>query len=56
MHAPVELADIAADVARICARSPRLHCITNTVAQNYTVIDALHRLDRATLRARTKVS
>jgi hydroxyethylthiazole kinase len=37
MHAPVELADIAADVlARIRARAPRVHCITNTVAQNYT--------------------
>ncbi len=37
MHAPVDLADIAADVmARIRARAPRVHCITNTVAQNYT--------------------
>jgi hydroxyethylthiazole kinase len=37
MHAPVELADIAADVlARIRDRAPRVHCITNTVAQNYT--------------------
>ena len=37
MHAPAELADIAADVlARIRDRSPRVHCITNTVAQNYT--------------------
>jgi len=37
MHAPVELADIAADVlARIRARRPRVHCITNTVAQQYT--------------------
>jgi len=37
MHAPVELADIAADVmARIRSRGPRVHCITNTVAQNYT--------------------
>jgi hydroxyethylthiazole kinase len=37
MHAPVELADIAAEVlARIRARAPRVHCITNTVAQQYT--------------------
>src|ERR1700759_2471373 len=37
MHAPLELADIAADVlARIRARTPRVHCITNTVAQAYT--------------------
>src|ERR1700758_5488783 len=37
MHAPVEFADIAADVlARVRDRSPRVHCITNTVAQNYT--------------------
>jgi len=37
MHAPVELADIADDVlARIRDRAPRVHCITNTVAQNYT--------------------
>jgi len=37
MHAPVDLADVAADVlARIRARAPRVHCITNTVAQNYT--------------------
>src|ERR1700683_2220023 len=37
MHAPVELADIAADVlARIRERRPRVHCITNTVAQQYT--------------------
>ena len=37
MHAPAELADIAADVlARIRDRAPRVHCITNTVAQNYT--------------------
>jgi hydroxyethylthiazole kinase len=37
MHAPVELADIAADVvARIKSRAPKVHCITNSVAQNYT--------------------
>jgi hydroxyethylthiazole kinase len=37
MHAPVDLADIAADVlARIRDRAPRVHCITNTVAQQYT--------------------
>jgi len=37
MHAPVELADIAADVlARVRDRGPRVHCITNSVAQNYT--------------------
>lgn len=37
MHAPVELADIAADVlARVRDRAPRVHCITNNVAQNYT--------------------
>src|SRR6516165_6017647 len=37
MHAPAELADIAADVlARIHERAPRVHCITNTVAQQYT--------------------
>lgn len=37
MHAPIELADIAADVlARIRRRAPRVHCITNSVAQQYT--------------------
>src|ERR1700684_1307426 len=37
MHAPVELADIAADVmARIKSRAPRVHCVTNSVAQAYT--------------------
>ena len=37
MPMPVELADIAADVfARIRVRSPRVHCITNSVAQAYT--------------------
>jgi hydroxyethylthiazole kinase len=37
MHAPIELADIAADVlARIRGRAPRVHCITNSVAQQFT--------------------
>jgi hydroxyethylthiazole kinase len=37
MHAPIELADIAADVlARIRERAPRVHCITNSVAQQFT--------------------
>jgi hydroxyethylthiazole kinase len=37
MHATVELAEIAADVlARIRDRRPRVHCITNSVAQQYT--------------------
>ncbi len=37
MHAPVEFADIAADVLeRVKRRAPRVHCITNTVAQAYT--------------------
>jgi hydroxyethylthiazole kinase len=37
MLAPVEFADIAADVmARIKSRAPRVHCITNSVAQAYT--------------------
>ena len=37
MHAPVELADMVADIlARVRDRSPRVHCITNNVAQNYT--------------------
>jgi hydroxyethylthiazole kinase len=35
--APPEFADIAADVlARIRSRAPRVHCITNSVAQAYT--------------------
>ena len=37
MRAPIELADIAADVlARVRERAPRVHCITNSVAQQYT--------------------
>jgi hydroxyethylthiazole kinase len=38
MHAPVEdFADIVADVlARLHDRAPLVHCITNTVAQNFT--------------------
>jgi hydroxyethylthiazole kinase len=37
MHAPVELADIAAGLlAPIRERIPRVHCLTNTVAQQYT--------------------
>src|ERR1039457_2246522 len=37
MRKSVELADVAADIlARIRARAPRVHCITNTVAQQYT--------------------
>jgi hydroxyethylthiazole kinase len=37
MHASIELADIAADVlTRIRDRAPRVHCITNSVAQQYT--------------------
>ena len=37
MHAPVELADITAEVlGRIRERAPRVHCITNSVAQHYT--------------------
>ena len=37
MHAPFELADIAADVlARLRDRAPRVHCVTNSVAQQYT--------------------
>ena len=34
---PSELADVAADVlARLRAKNPRVHCITNAVAQNFT--------------------
>jgi len=37
MHAPFELAELAADLmARIRDRGPRVHCITNAVAQQYT--------------------
>jgi hydroxyethylthiazole kinase len=37
MHAPIEYADTTADVlARIRERAPRVHCITNSVAQQYT--------------------
>jgi hydroxyethylthiazole kinase len=37
MHAPAEYADITANVlARIKSRAPRVHCITNSVAQAYT--------------------
>ncbi len=37
MLAPVELADMAEDVlARIRSRAPRVHCLTNSVAQQYT--------------------
>src|SRR6266851_2685130 len=41
MHAPqsipADLPDVAAAIlARLAARSPRVHCITNAVAQNFT--------------------
>ncbi len=37
MRAPAEFADITADLlARIRSRAPRVHCITNSVAQAYT--------------------
>ena len=37
MHAPRDLPLMAADIlARLRARQPRVHCITNSVAQNYT--------------------
>src|SRR5215472_4611295 len=37
MHAPRELPVIAADIlARVRARRPRVHCITNAVAQQFT--------------------
>lgn len=37
MHAPAELAERAADLlGRLRRRAPRVHCVTNTVAQQYT--------------------
>jgi hydroxyethylthiazole kinase len=37
MHAPIEFADVAADIlARLRTRAPRVHCITNSVAQQFT--------------------
>jgi hydroxyethylthiazole kinase len=37
MHAPHDLPLMAADIlARVRARRPRVHCITNSVAQSYT--------------------
>lgn len=37
MHAPAELAERAADLLeRLRTRAPRVHCVTNTVAQQYT--------------------
>jgi hydroxyethylthiazole kinase len=37
MHAPSDLPAVAADIlARIRVRRPRVHCITNAVAQNFT--------------------
>jgi hydroxyethylthiazole kinase len=37
MKVPVELADVAADIlARMRVRAPRVHCLTNSVAQQYT--------------------
>src|SRR5579864_9580269 len=37
MLAPADFAEITADVlARIRSRAPRVHCITNSVAQAYT--------------------
>jgi hydroxyethylthiazole kinase len=37
MHAPADFADLASAVlARIRERAPRVHCLTNTVAQQYT--------------------
>jgi hydroxyethylthiazole kinase len=37
MHAPADFADLATAVlARIRERAPRVHCMTNTVAQQYT--------------------
>jgi hydroxyethylthiazole kinase len=37
MHAPVDLPNVAADILdRVRERAPRVHCITNNVAQAYT--------------------
>src|SRR5215472_14459887 len=37
MHGPMDFSDIAAAVLRrIREQSPRVHCITNTVAQQFT--------------------
>ena len=38
MHAPLsELSSVTADIlARLRARAPRVHCITNSVAQAFT--------------------
>src|ERR1700733_12730732 len=37
MHAPADFADLASAVlVRIRERAPRVHCLTNTVAQQYT--------------------
>ena len=37
MHAPAEFAERAAELlARLRRRAPRVHCVTNTVAQQYT--------------------
>jgi hydroxyethylthiazole kinase len=37
MHAPIDLPDLATDILqRVRARAPRVHCITNSVAQAYT--------------------
>jgi len=51
MHAPqsipADLPDVAAAIlARLAARSPRVHCITNAVAQNFTANVLLVRFRR----------